>query len=251
MLGCVPVQVRRLCETRPLRDRREIRDVGVILGFDPGGKRSFGWCVARDGPGIPVEVLNSGICDVADQAATAAFEAVPAGEVVVCAGIDAPLVWPQLGSRRADLILRRAIRARGAPSPGGTVQEVNSLRGACLIQGVLAANAIRIRQPDLPISESHPKAMRFLLDEPLLKAMARHSEHERDAALATLSGWACIHQPPGWSDLFQQGDDGHHPIQRPVSYWMPLERETGLPVPQGEASVSTPKARAERGAAPK
>jgi hypothetical protein len=196
--------------------------VAVILGFDPGGRGAFGWCVTADHSSFPTAVLKSGTCNVADEAVVAAFDAVPIGEQVVGAGIDAPLVWSRSGSRKADRVLRKAIQDRGARSPGGTVQEVNSLRGACVVQGVLTASALRRRQPGVQITESHPKVLRLLLDESLLLTLPQGTEHERDAALATLSGWACIHQPRGWSDLFRQEEGGYHPVEEPLSYWMPV-----------------------------
>jgi len=197
--------------------------VGVILGFDPGGRGAFGWCVSADDSSLPLKVLVSGTCDAAEEAVVAACDAVPMGQEILSAGIDAPLVWPLRGSRIADKVLRRAIRERGAPSPGGTVQEVNSLRGACLVQGVLAAKAIRDRHAEIRITEAHPKALLFLLDASYLCDFPQLVEHERDAALATISGWACIHHPDGWSDLFQgMGDDVYHVIDPPVAYWMPI-----------------------------
>jgi hypothetical protein len=61
-----------------------------------------------------------------------------------------------------------------------------------------------------------------LLDESFLLALPQGTEHERDAVLATLSGWACVHQPRGWSDLFQKGEGGYHPVEEPLSFWMPV-----------------------------
>jgi hypothetical protein len=91
-----------------------------------------------------------------------------------------------------------------------------------VVQAVLAVSAIRRERPGLPITESHPKALLFLLEPPLLADMLRLGEHERDAALATISGWASIHQPGGWSDLYQGESNLYHPIDAPVSYWMPV-----------------------------
>ncbi|MFN0150835.1 MAG: hypothetical protein ACKVU1_09045 [bacterium] len=170
-------------------------------------------------------VLESGICDSGGEAVAAALNAVPKGTPVACAAIDGPLVWSRSGSRRCDQALRRAIAVRGAPSPGGTVQEVNSLRGACLAQAVLAASAIREELPGLPITEAHPKVLLFLLEHAILAGMLRLREHARDAALATISGWASIHQPSGWSDLYRDERNLYHLIDAPVSYWMPVRME--------------------------
>ncbi len=90
------------------------------------------------------------------------------------------------------------------------------------MQGVLAASAIRQKCPGLPTTESHPRVLRFLLGRTLPDDMLRRGEHERDAALATISGWASIHRSAGWRDLYQDEADGYFPIDSPVSYWMPL-----------------------------
>jgi len=55
------------------------------------------------------------------------------------------------------------MRQRGAQNVHGTVQAVNSLRGACLVQGILTAILLRQRVPEIHVSESHPKAVLWLL----------------------------------------------------------------------------------------
>jgi hypothetical protein len=55
------------------------------------------------------------------------------------------------------------MHARGAKTPSGTVQQLNSPRGAVLVQGLVAAMLLRERVHGLPITETHPKALLWLL----------------------------------------------------------------------------------------
>ena len=134
-----------------------------------------------------------------------------------------------------DSELRERIRERGAPNAAGTVQQVNSLRGACLVQGMLAGVLSRQRTSGVAISESHPKAMLWLLErnpaqvrlQDMPEKFDLHDgvddgEHLRDAAVACLSAWAMVHNPNGWSDRYPL--DEHHAyscIVAPLAYWMP------------------------------
>jgi hypothetical protein len=139
--------------------------MAIFVGLDPGGSGKFGWAIVGDGSSLPLPVLASGVAGEARSAVARAISAVPAGEVVVAAGIDAPLIWARQGSRACDTVVRDAIRLAGAPNAQGTVQSPNSLRGACVVQGVLAGLELRERFPKLPITESHPKALLWLLPE--------------------------------------------------------------------------------------
>src|SRR5437660_360415 len=115
----------------------------VLLGFDPGGEDGFGWSVADDTPALPLTVRATGVVDNARSAVDAAMAQVKQGEHVVAAGIDAPLFWVATGDRTVDRIVRAELRRLGAASPGGTVQAVNSLRGACVVQGMLTGVLLR------------------------------------------------------------------------------------------------------------
>ena len=69
----------------------------VILGFDPGGKNQFGWCVAQGTNGGHLQLRASDIASHADEAVTAALrKAVDFGRVEA-AGIDSPLLWVAIG----------------------------------------------------------------------------------------------------------------------------------------------------------
>lgn len=193
--------------------------MSLILGFDPGGAGRFGWCAALDSHKLPLSLVAAGTADDARSAVGAAVAAVPRGEVVAAAGIDAPLVWSRSGPRNADRVVRNAIKNAGAPHPAGTVQDVNSLRGACLVQGFLAAVELRERFPALPLTEAHPKALRWLSSD--ASEIDRSSEHERDAILAAVTGWALVHKPAEWVDLYLAEREVFTPLQPPLSYFMP------------------------------
>jgi hypothetical protein len=193
--------------------------VSVLLGFDPGGANAFGWCVARDSAQLPLSIVATGIASSARAAVASALAAVPTDETVLAAGIDAPLLWARSGPRNSDRVVRQAIARAGAPHPAGTVQDVNSLRGACIAQGILAALELREAIALLPLTEAHPKALRWLCPE--AAAVAAPSEHERDAALGALTAWALVHKPAGWCDLYADEVPFYTPLQAPLSYFMP------------------------------
>lgn len=209
----------------------------VLLGFDPGGEDGFGWCIVEDGMTLPLRIRIAGVVDNARDALAAAQQALRDDDRVVAAGVDAPMFWVPAGDRVADRTVRDAVRDLGIPSPWGTVQAVNSLRGACLVQGIMIGELLRGKWCELPISESHPKAFLWLariasltvhhenvqlaaipqLSSPLgLQAM----EHQRDAAIAALSAWAMVRHPQGWRDLYLNEAGAYSPLAQPLAYWM-------------------------------
>lgn len=207
-----------------------------ILGFDPGGKDNFGWSVCGiDGDKLrrPAKTgLANDAQDAIDQVERSIKEpsdGLPEEPKVLAAGIDAPMFWSITGgNRRVDEIVRKALKDKGFPgSIGGTVQDVNSLRGACLVQGVLLGKYLH-ETYTLKITEAHPKALRHLLKEsgqsgkinPLIKGLG---DHERDATLAAFAAWSMHEQSPGWRDLRSSEEDSVQPFDTPVSYWMPIQ----------------------------
>jgi nucleotide-binding universal stress UspA family protein len=196
-----------------------MQEMKILLGLDPGGSGNFGWCIAADSETMPVEPIASGLADNSHMAIANALAAIPDDGVLVAAGIDAPLFWSRIGSRNADVQVRRAIRLAGAPHASGTVQDMNSLKGACLAQGLLAAVTLREMYPALPITEAHPKALRWLLPEAAL--ILGRSEHERDALLAAIAAWAISRSVPGWQDLFPAEPHPFTPVSPPLHYYMP------------------------------
>lgn len=184
----------------------------LILGLDPGGIGQFGWCVAESVGDGRVRVCCTGTADHAAEAIESALEQVGSSGRLAAAGIDSPLFWVN-GDRCVDKQVRAAIRRLGAPNVHGTVQPVNSLRGACLVQGVMAARHLRLRIPEIRLTESHPKALLWLIKvaskrRPVRNVRMRNlkkfvecalpklSEHERDAALGAVGAAAMLLQLP-------------------------------------------------------
>jgi hypothetical protein len=209
----------------------------IFLGFDPGGQKQFGWAVCSPA-GRALRVLATGRASHAKEALNSALVHIPNMEDVAGFGIDAPLFWAENGGRIVDGLIRRAMRKLGAPSAGGTVQEVNSLRGACLVQGTLVANLLHKHFPGITATESHPKALLYLLGianrqrlaaSVTLGDLSEHvscdmkcvSEHERDAVLGAVTAFAQRENRKGWRNLFKEEKKPVVPFGYPVAYWMP------------------------------
>jgi len=210
----------------------------LILGFDPGGVRQFGWCIAETTGDGPLRLRKSGTADHAIEAYERVSEFTDNLATVAAAGIDSPLYWVAKGDRRADQAIRAAMKALGATNVHGTVQQVNSLRGACLVQGVMVGRLVRRQAPEIRLTESHPKALLWLikvasqqrsvkevtvghLSEFIVSDAERLSEHERDAALGAVGASMMMSQAAGWRNLASDDDDAFAPVS-PVEYWMPL-----------------------------
>jgi hypothetical protein len=211
----------------------------IYIGFDPGGDKRFGWAVCSP-TARSLHVRATGEAGHAEEAIRKALSKVPSTGTVVGAGIDAPLFWTECGGRDVDNLIRRAIQKLGAPSPGGTVQQINSLRGACLVQGVLVANLLHQQFPNITITESHPKALLYLLgiankqkdaasvsladlSEYIVCDTGYISQHERDAILGTVAALAQREKRQGWKNLFEQEKKPITPFDYQVEYWMPWD----------------------------
>ncbi|RJR32320.1 MAG: DUF429 domain-containing protein [Desulfobacteraceae bacterium] len=211
-----------------------------FIGLDPGGDGQFGWCVA-EGTAWPLSLVSHGCVRDAATAIQSLLERLGPLEDVNAVGIDSPMFWTPSGSRLVDEIVRKAIRKAGAPNVGGTVQHINSLRGACLIQGMVAAYLLRKAFPTMRITEAHPKALLWLIKvatqtRKVVDITMSHisefityngemiSEHERDAALGTLAASAMILAPAGWRDISLEEKDVFMPVA-PTEYWMPIPRD--------------------------
>jgi predicted nuclease with RNAse H fold len=154
----------------------------VWIGLDPGGLNNFGVAILKDDGSYQTYCVSS-----AEQAIKL-LQFVPSG-----VGIDSPLWWSAGvgGGRRADQWIRTTHKIHP-----GTVQSANSLKGAALVQGFMAALRIRSLYPDVPITESHPKAQLIAmgLDGSWDQIAARFNvhgahdktEHERDALVAAI-----------------------------------------------------------------
>ncbi len=194
-----------------------------FVGFDPGGEKAFGWAVLEATPS-GLRLVAGGAVTGAPTALATAAEA--SGHPPTAIGIDAPLFWVAEGDRNADLQVRTLVCSAGGQS--GTVSHVNSLRGACLVQGVLVARLSRERWPEVPVTEAHPKALLRLSAE--ARAFASRpevqsiGEHGRDAALGAYAAHAMAAQSQGWHNLVTQEHVPYFPGAFSVAYWFPRQR---------------------------
>ena len=189
----------------------------VFFGFDPGGRENFGWAILLiDENGKLTK--KTGVVSDAPTAVEEADKA--AGFSPGAVGIDAPLFWIHKGDRGADNYIRQWL---GLP---GTVMAVNSLRGACLVQGVLTAKIIHEKYPNTKITETHPKALLHILPA-ADKFITDHfpdypTEHERDALLSAYAAWAMTDKFEKWHDLVpSEKTELFFPSGHKDSYWFP------------------------------
>jgi predicted nuclease with RNAse H fold len=209
--------------------------MGFFVGLDPGGKKKFGWC-ALVGDRVPLQVLRRGVARHAEEAVKAVLDAA-GSNAVTAAGIDAPLFWQPTGDRSVDRLIRDKIQTLRANT--STVQAVNSLCGACLVQGMMAAMLLRARIALLPITETHPKALLWLLGcaqrgKPAKEVtlanlrewiggdVTNATEHERDAALSACAAFAMTKARPDWRNLYLEEKGAITPLDPPPGYWLPI-----------------------------
>lgn len=84
-----------------------MKDERRYLGFDPGGKGNFGWCVLGF-KGEELTDIKSGTCSSAVEAFAHTSEALD-GREPQAVGIDAPLHWVKQGDRPVDVKVRNAV----------------------------------------------------------------------------------------------------------------------------------------------
>lgn len=190
-----------------------------FVGFDPGGKSAFGWCVVTFDHGATSCV--GGVASHAEEAFQDVTKVIKVPPVAV--GIDAPLFWVPTEDRRADREVRKLVRAAGGHS--GTVAHVNSLRGACLAQGILIARMVAQLWPETAVTEAHPKALLKVCEAARKFAESRDlsgvMEHTRDAALAAFAAYALAISVDGWHDLALSESSPFFPAGSPAHYWFP------------------------------
>jgi predicted nuclease with RNAse H fold len=148
------------------------------VGVDPGGANAFGIAI----------VMEDG--EVTTACVSCADEAVDKIAVrPLGAGVDAPLWWSsgRSAEREADRWLRKTYGI-----PPGTVQTPNSLRGAALVQAAMFVQRLREKFPEVPVTETHPKALAFAFggwESKRVAALGYRAdlgEHERDAHLSSV-----------------------------------------------------------------
>jgi hypothetical protein len=194
-----------------------------FVGFDPGGKSAFGWAVLAK-VGADLELVATGTCAGARAALAAAAIASPT--IPVAFGTDSPLYWVEAGDRKADAVVRKMVCAAGGSS--GTVSHVNSLRGACLVQGILVIRFAAELWPMASITETHPKALLKVsksareFAERIAKRVI--TEHERDAALAAFAAFSMVEYSEGWTDLAETDVRPFFPGGKRLAYWFPKAR---------------------------
>lgn len=188
-----------------------------FIGIDPGGERAMGWCV------LTTHATSVGFQSGCCTGIRSCFASIAQhlDEQPAAVGIDAPLYWTQHGDRLSDQRIRRAVLAAGGVN--GTVAHVNSLRGACLVQGVLAAVEARKIWRSVPVTEAHPKALlRISVDaKEFIRERSFPSDHERDAALGAFAALAYYSKSSGWVDWFRRETDPFVPSGANVAYWFP------------------------------
>ncbi len=192
----------------------------LVAGLDPGGANAFGWAIVSGTFEAP-RFLVGGVCSGA-RSATAEVKKHLSSELAAV-GIDAPMFWSSLGDRRADVHVRKLVcDSRGHQ---GTVSHVNSLRGACLVEGAIAARLVRESWPNAEITEAHPKALLKVCAEvqefSALPAIQSSGHHLRDAALAALSALAMLERRPSWQDLAALEPEALYPLGVGCAYWFP------------------------------
>lgn len=215
----------------------------IYLGFDPGGKGQFGLSICLK-EGGRLQIVKTGNANHAEGVLSEIKENLPPKSTVMGAGIDAPLFWAANGIRHSDLLVRNAIKKLGSKSPGGTVQQLNSLRGACLVQDPLIAKLLADEFPEISITESHPKALLFMLGlanaeikpnqvgindlHQYIKVVSgNYTEHERDSVLGAIASMASVGRYANWRNLAEEEKGLLAPLAYSVGYWMPwgLARE--------------------------
>ena len=201
-----------------------------VAGFDPGGrdkkkKPQFGWCVAEfaDSP----NVIKKGTVACADEAFHEMHKSLndTKGQLVAT-GIDSHLYWMRNGKRRnADSIVWDALKKELPSATTGRVQAVNSLQGACLIQGFFLAKKIESNYPYCKITETHPKVL--LEISPKVKDYVNQvpsicNEHERDAIISAWAAAKCfLHGGKPNLFCFENKKDIHAFLEETI-YWWPI-----------------------------
>lgn len=223
-----------------------------ILGLDPGGasRRGYGWALVERTGWLPSRyAVRYAVPAAYSGNATDAWSALRDAQAkitqkkdkkdkIVAVGIDAPLGYDIGPDRRIDGQIRIAIR--GTPNQP---MKVNSLFGACLAQGQVAALFIQSNATVWPwcdvkvISESYPQAVSVLGGSRYTLNTSSHSHVSDcdicDALLAALSAWAAydasLGRPPSnWDNWHTKTTVGgvllrpEFPIVPCHEYWLPI-----------------------------
>ena len=182
------------------------------VGADPGGKKNFGLAF--------LDVAGEQLCCATVSSVDEAVEKILQRGAPLGLGIDAPMWWSSCegAGREVDKKIRRRYEILS-----GTVQSVNSLRGAALVGGMMLVLRIREKFPDTRITEIHPKALlrAYKLDgsgfaKRFIIPTKWDNEHERDAAI----GAVCAREGFEGRWPFDMAQQRHKSEQDPSSYWL-------------------------------
>lgn len=180
-------------------DEMVMKFSGAILGYDPGGNSSHGVAICRFVNGLPVQ-LSTRTCEAVEDVISLAEEV----EDLKAIGTDTLTCWSTAtsGRRPADLVLR----ARYKPIIH-SITAPNSLAGSMGLNGMGVLLSLRNANPELVISETHPKVLYFALahekydyankaikmDQLLSKWLKietkTENDHEWDAAISVLAAF--------------------------------------------------------------
>jgi hypothetical protein len=128
---------------------------GTFVGYDPGGNGRHGLAALTVADGRPVAVDVGTLAD-----AEAVLQRVEAVADLAGVGVDTLTCWSTgpSGWRPAD----RWLRAEH-PEVRPSVVSPNALYGSMGLSGMAVLTALRRRQPDLPVTETHPKVLHWAL----------------------------------------------------------------------------------------
>lgn len=128
---------------------------GVVVGYDPGGNGSHGLALLDLADGAPRALAVATCADV-----EGVLRRVEAAGPILGLGVDTLTCWSTgpSGWRPAD----RWMRAR-YPAVQRSVASPNTLYGSMSLSGMAVLLALRARQPDLAITEAHPKVLHHAL----------------------------------------------------------------------------------------
>lgn len=173
-----------------------LRENGLYLGYDPGGKGKNGVSAITLGAAGPEVVSTATVHDASEALAWFSAHAASAHAV----GIDTLLAWSPKGGRLCDDALRRKYG-------GNSVVAQNSLYSAMTINGAIVA-----RRLGLPAYESHPKLLLQTHSVEALRAVHRTyigktgADHEADAIIAAYCA-AMGHTRQWETDLYSDIDE--------------------------------------------
>lgn len=171
---------------------------GVIIGYDPGGNDAHGVAMLRVEGGVPIS-LQTGTAACADEVMQRVEQALP----LIAIGVDTLTCWSSgaSGWRPAD----RWLRSR-YPEVQNSVVTPNGLYGSMGLNGMAVLIEARRLQPNLLITETHPKMLHWglskgvrynyrndharmndLLAVAIGVDVAPNNEHEWDAAISAFA----------------------------------------------------------------